>query len=182
MKTLLRFLSVILVLLALSGCLSTNPSLASGGTSVASQPSTGIKWGQTGLWLAGKVASIALNGVIGVATGQTDLEKKSDWLDYGAQLARQAVSLDDFKALTAIWWPEKQHWSDTAVAAADAAASLANAKLTEQQRLEAIAKGLNAAAAAGREKAAQLRTVGPGDRVIVGPPGADPLIVHVSEN
>lgn len=118
----------------------------------------------TGSFLASKATSIALQTVISAAQSQADASKKADWLDSLSTGLRSSavssVSADDIRAIGAIWTPDKPHWTDLATQLAQIYTQTAG--LPDAQRIEAIAEGLQAAAAAARKEPqiSQIRKAG----------------------
>lgn len=116
-------------------------------------PGQKAQWSATGSVVAQKAVTIALNTVISAAQSPSDAGDKADWLDsLSTGLRAQApglVTSDDFKAIAAIWTPaNKPHWQALSNELADLYERTKD--LPEAERTEAIARGLNAAAARAR--------------------------------
>lgn len=129
--------------LFLSGCASMTPA-------------TKAKISATGQWLAGKAVGVALSTVASVAQSEADGSAKADWLDsLGAGLLTRATasfSSADVTQLVGIWTPQKSHWEELAVQLASLAADTTS--LPPAQRAEALAAGVQAAAAQLRSDSA----------------------------
>lgn len=117
--------------------------------------------GATGSWLARKAAVLAVEGVLNAATSPHDATAKADAFDTlaaGFRTAGKNVSLTnkDVSDLYDIWKPADgpAHWD---VLKGNIVNAYALSGGPSQQRLEAIAVGLNDAAQESRAEAAALR-------------------------
>lgn len=114
-------------------------------------PETKAKASATGSFLAQKAAAIALRTVVSAAVGQADASTKGNYLDSLATGFRSEVSIDssDIAQLVQIWTPgDKPHWAELATSITQLFESTRD--LPEAERIEAIATGLNLAAAKAR--------------------------------
>lgn len=108
--------------------------------------------GATGSLLAQKAATLAVKVVLNAATSQKDTDSKANYLDSMAAGVRSldwstAISADDIKQVAAIWTPANANWQYLGSSLGSAFNQTSG---PTDQRLEAIASGLNAAAATSR--------------------------------
>jgi hypothetical protein len=138
-RTLLSLLSLILATLALllAGCTLT--------------PEQKAKWGATGSFVASKAASLAGKIILNAAVSQFDGNNKADFLDSAAEGLRTqmttAITSDDVAQIIKIWTPDKPHWGELASQAAQLYDATPGKPM---DKVEAIASGLNIAAASQR--------------------------------
>jgi hypothetical protein len=128
---------VALFLLSLSGCTLT--------------PDQKAKWGATGSFLASKAAKIAGKVILNAAVSQLDGNNKADFLDSAAVGLRSemenVITAEDVYGVIKIWTPDKSHWDELAH---QAALLYGKTPGTPQDKVEAIAEGLNIAASSQR--------------------------------
>lgn len=112
----------------------------------------GAQVGQTANLLAVKAATIAGKVILSAATSQNDSDVKANYLDSVAQGVRSldwssAITADDIKAVATIWAPDAAHWQ---YLGQELGSAFNQTSGPTDQRLEAIASGLNVAAATER--------------------------------
>lgn len=108
--------------------------------------------GATAQLLAVKAATIAGKVILSAATSQNDSDAKANYLDSVAQGVRSldwsnAITADDIKAVATIWAPDSAHWQNLG---SELGSAFNQTSGPTDQRLEAIASGLNTAAATER--------------------------------
>lgn len=120
-------------------------------------PETKARWQATGSLIAKTAARLAFQTVISAATSRLDGSNKADFLDSASQGLREnmgsIVTGANVAEIVRIWTPAKEgpsHWNELAAKLASAYAKNQTPG-TQKQVIEAIATGLQLAAASERQ-------------------------------